>query len=59
MPRLSLTEAVESYEKDMLQDALKTTRDNGAKAAKLMHTTERILHYKVQKYGIRLERFRG
>jgi Nif-specific regulatory protein len=59
VPRLSLTEAVESYEKDVLQDALKTTRGNGAKAAKLLNTTERVLHYKVQKYGIRLERFRA
>ena len=58
VPRLSLTEAVESYEKDMLQDALKTARGNGAKAAKLLNTTERIVHYKVQKYGIQLERFR-
>ena len=59
VPRLSLTEAVESYEKDMLQDALKTTRGNGAKAAKLLNTTERVLHYKVQKYGIILERYRA
>jgi Nif-specific regulatory protein len=59
VPRMSLTEAVESYEKDMLQDALKTTRGNGAKAAKLLNTTERVLHYKVQKYGIILERFRS
>ena len=59
VPRMSLTEAVESYEKDMLQDALKTTRGNGAKAAKLLNTTERVLHYKVQKYGIILERYRS
>ena len=59
VPRLSLTESVEAYEKDILQDALKTSRGNGAKAAKLLDTTERILHYKVQKYGIRLDRFRS
>ncbi|HTV03548.1 MAG TPA: sigma 54-interacting transcriptional regulator [Luteitalea sp.] len=58
VPRLSLTESVESYEKDLLQDAVKTTRGNGAKAAKLLNTTERILHYKIQKYGIDLERFK-
>ena len=52
--RLSLAGAVEEYEKDLIQDALKTTRGNRARAAKLLDTTERILSYKVGKYGIRL-----
>ncbi len=33
---LSLTEAVDAYEKDLIQDALKTTRGNRSKAAKLL-----------------------
>jgi len=56
--RLALTTAVEAYEKDLIQDALKTTRGNRARAAKLLDTTERILGYKVQKYGIDCSRFR-
>ncbi|HXG64637.1 MAG TPA: sigma 54-interacting transcriptional regulator [Blastocatellia bacterium] len=56
--RLSLAQAVESYEKDLIQDALKTTRGNRARAAKLLDTTERILGYKVTKYGIDWRRFR-
>ena len=56
--RLSLTGAVEEYEKDLIQDALKTTRGNRARAAKLLDTTERILSYKVTKYGIDCVRFR-
>jgi Nif-specific regulatory protein len=56
--RLSLGEAIASYEKDLIQDALKTTRGNRARAARLLSATERILNYKVNKYGIDCSRFR-
>jgi len=56
--RLSLASAMEAYERDLIQDALKTTRGNRAKAAKLLDTTERIIGYKVKKYGINCDRFR-
>jgi Nif-specific regulatory protein len=56
--RLSLAQSVAAYESDIIQDALKTARGNRAKAAKLLHTTERILGYKIKKYGIDCERFR-
>jgi Nif-specific regulatory protein len=56
---LALDEAVEAYEKDLIQDALKTTRGNRAKAAKLLHSTERIIGYKVKKYRIDWQRFRS
>jgi Nif-specific regulatory protein len=55
---VSLEEAVNAYEKDLIQDALKTTRGNRAKAAKLLHSTERIINYKVRKYHIDCKRFR-
>src|SRR6266404_4168949 len=55
---LSLSEAIAAYEKDIVQDALKTTRGNRAKAARLLSTTERIINYKVRKYAIDSERFR-
>jgi Nif-specific regulatory protein len=58
LPRLSLESAVASYEKDLILDALKTTRGNRAKAARLLDTTERIIGYKIQKYGIDCSRFR-
>ncbi|MDR3671129.1 MAG: sigma 54-interacting transcriptional regulator [Holophaga sp.] len=48
-------EAVASFERDLLQDALKSARGNRARAARLLQTTERILNYKVRKYGIRSE----
>ena len=56
--RLSLLEAVAAYEKDIVQDALKTTRGNRAKAARLIGATERIINYKIRKYEIDCERFR-
>ena len=45
------------FEKDLIQDALKTTRGNRAKAARLLDTTERVLNYKVRKYRIDVRRF--
>jgi Nif-specific regulatory protein len=57
--RLSLATAIEAYERDLVQDALKTARGNRAKAAKLLDTTERIIGYKVKKYSISCERFRS
>ena len=56
---LSLSEAVAAYEKDIVVDALKTTRGNRAKAARLLRTTERIINYKVRKYSIDKARFRN
>ena len=56
--RLSLSTAIEAYERDLIQDALKTARGNRARAAKLLDTTERILGYKVKKYDIDSLRFR-
>ncbi len=58
VPRLSLSESVEAFEKDLLADALKTSRGNCARAAKLLATTERIFNYKVRKYRINAERFK-
>jgi len=55
---INLNEAVAAYEKDLIQDALKSTRGNRAKAARLLSTTERIIGYKVRKYRIDCQRFR-
>src|SRR4030095_7146484 len=56
--RVALGEAVQAFEKDLVLDALKSTRGNCARAAKLLSTTERILNYKVRKYEIDTARFR-
>jgi Nif-specific regulatory protein len=56
--RQSLTESVSAFERDLIQDALKTTRGNRAQAARLLDTTERIFNYKVRRYGIDPRRFK-
>ncbi len=56
--KMSLENAVEAFEKDLIQDALKTARGNRARAARLLDTTERILGYKVKKYSIDGRRFK-
>src|SRR5207248_9301700 len=57
--RVSLKDAVAAYEKDLIQDALKTTRGNRAKAARLLNATERIINYQVRKYSIDYRRFKN
>ena len=41
-----------------IADALKNTRGNIAKAARLLDTSERILGLRVKKYGIQSKQFR-
>jgi Nif-specific regulatory protein len=48
----SLDEAIERFERELLIDALKTSRGNMRRAAKTLKTTERIFGYKVNKYQI-------
>ena len=57
--RVSLKASVESYESDLIQDALKTAQGNKARAAKLLDTTERILGYKIQNYAIDLAKYKA
>jgi Nif-specific regulatory protein len=54
----SLVEAVQAFESKLIQDALETTRGNRARAARLLNTTERIINYKIRRYGIDPGRFR-
>ena len=58
VPSQSLEAAVTKVEREMLVDALKNTRGNMAKAAKLIKITERQFGYKVMKYGIDYRRYR-
>ncbi len=56
--KLTLSSAVAAFESDLIQDTLKTTNGNCAKAAILLDTTERIINYKISKYEINPKRFR-
>ena len=55
---LSLESAVAAFERDLIQDALKSNGGNVAKTARALDTTQRILGYKIKKYGIDTMRFR-
>jgi Nif-specific regulatory protein len=56
---LTLKSAVEAFERGLIQDTLKSTRGNIAKAARQLDSTERILAYKIRNYGIDPRRFRA
>ncbi|MBN1154969.1 sigma 54-interacting transcriptional regulator [candidate division KSB1 bacterium] len=58
-PRLTLKDAIASYEKELIQDALKSARGNRAKAARLLDTTERIMAYKIKNYEINVTKFKS
>jgi Nif-specific regulatory protein len=54
----SLRDAVERFERELLIDALKTSRGNMRQASKALQTTERIFGYKVKKYQINPKQYR-
>jgi len=56
--RLSLAEAVEAFEREMIIDALKKSRGNQTKAAKYLDTSLRIINYKIHRYGIDPKQFK-
>src|SRR3989338_454646 len=47
-----LKQSVESFERDIIEEALKEEKGNKNKAAKKLHLTRQALHYKLKKYGI-------
>jgi Nif-specific regulatory protein len=55
----TLTEAMEDLERELLMDALKSTKGNMARAAKLLGITERIMGLRVNKHGINPRSFRS
>jgi Nif-specific regulatory protein len=58
IPYGTLQGEVDRYERDLIMDALKTSRGNMSKAAKILGTTERIIGLRAQKYNIDSKRFR-
>jgi Nif-specific regulatory protein len=53
----TLDESLESVERELLIEALKSSRGNMAKAARLIGITERRMGLRIQKYGIDPKRF--
>ena len=54
----SLKDAVDTFEREILIDSLKSHRGNMRKSAKALQTSERIFGYKVKKYGIKTKLYR-
>jgi Nif-specific regulatory protein len=54
-----LQEALDRFERDALQDALKSAKGNRAEAARLLSTTARVFNYRVKQLGIDWRRFRS
>lgn len=54
----SLSEALDNLERDLILDALKSTRGNMARAARLLGVTERVMGLRVQKHGIEARHYR-
>ena len=48
----SLDTLVETYEREILVDALKKHRGNAAAAARFLQTTARIMNYRIRHLGI-------
>ncbi|MCF7837780.1 MAG: sigma 54-interacting transcriptional regulator [Candidatus Marinimicrobia bacterium] len=54
----SLRDMVDAYEREIITDALKQARGNAAAAARLLHTTQRILNYRIGKLRLDPQQFR-
>ena len=54
----SLQEALDELERELLLDALKSSRGNMAKAARNLGLSERLMGLRVRKHGIESKRFR-
>jgi Nif-specific regulatory protein len=57
--KLTLSEAVERLEQELIEEALGESAGNLARASRALGTTERILRYKVQKYKLSHLRAKG
>lgn len=55
----TLQEAVDDLEREIIADALKTTRGNAAKAARILGVTERIMGLRLAKYDIKPQKYKN
>ncbi len=55
----TLSSLINTYERSLIFDAVKDAGGNQSKAARMLGTTKRIVQYKVEKYGIDVERFKS
>jgi Nif-specific regulatory protein len=57
LPTGTLKDLVNAYERDIIRDALKSSRGNIASAARALGTTPRILGYKVRNHAINPKKY--
>jgi Nif-specific regulatory protein len=50
---------VDAYEREIIIDALKKHRGKAAAAARELHTTQRIINYRIRRLGIAPAKYRG
>jgi Nif-specific regulatory protein len=55
---LTFDQAVEAVEKELIIEALKKVNGNRTRAAEELGITQRIINYKIDKYGIEPRRFK-
>lgn len=55
---VNLKARVDAYERELVVEALRCAKGNQSHAAKLLGTSQRLVNYKIQKYGINTRRFR-
>jgi Nif-specific regulatory protein len=55
---INLKGRVDAYERNLVLQALKTAGGNQSRAAKLLGTSQRIVNYKIHKYGLDVSEFR-
>ncbi len=58
LPTLSLEDSVANLEREMIIDTLKNTHGKMAKAAQMLHITERKFAYKAKGYGVDYRKYR-
>jgi Nif-specific regulatory protein len=58
LPTLSLEDSVANLEREMIIDTLKNTHGNMARAAQMLHITERRFAYKAKGCGVDYRKYR-
>jgi Nif-specific regulatory protein len=56
---VSLATAVANFERELIIEALKQARGVRSRAARILSTSNRIINYKISKYAINVDLFRG
>jgi len=56
---VSLATAVENFERELIIEALKQARGVRSRAAGILSTSNRIINYKINKYGINVDLYKG